>query len=237
MTELESLMHAKAYMEKLAQGINPLDDSVIPDNDVVNNVRLSRCFFYVADVLRQVIDNGGITKQPKGKKLPFYLTTEQRESFAFSEDPLTISEVANRINDLIAMDIMVRFSRTTLIEWLLSIGLIKKELNENGTYLKKPTTEGERLGITLENRMGSSGPYHVIVYNVDAQHFIIDNIDSVIDFEKIGKENQWKPWTTEQDQHLFVLYQKDASIEEIANIMKRNGGAIRSRLRKLGAFH
>lgn len=236
MTELETLNHAKAYMEKLARGINPLDDSIIPDNDVVNNVRLSRCFFYVADVLRQVIDNGGITKQPKGKKLPFYLTAEQREAFAFSEDPLTISEVANRVNDLIAMDIMVRFSRTTLTEWLLSIGLIQAELQENGTLSKKPTAEGERLGITLENRVGNNGVFRVVVYNMDAQHFIIDNIDSVIDFGKIGKENQWKPWTTEQDQNLLDLYQKDSSIEEIATVMKRNCGAIRSRLRKLGAF-
>ena len=68
MTDLETLERAKTYMEKLANGINPLDNSIIPDNDVVNNVRLSRCFFYIADVLRQVIDNGGVTKQKKEKK-------------------------------------------------------------------------------------------------------------------------------------------------------------------------
>ena len=68
MTELETLERAKMYMEKLANGINPIDGSMIPDEDVVNNVRLSRCFFYVADVLRQVIDNGGISPQKKPKK-------------------------------------------------------------------------------------------------------------------------------------------------------------------------
>ena len=67
MTELETLERAKMYMEKLANGINPIDGSVIPDEDIVNNVRLSRCFFYVADVLRQVIENGGVTPQ---KKIP-----------------------------------------------------------------------------------------------------------------------------------------------------------------------
>ena len=69
MTELETLERAKMYMEKLANGMNPIDGSMIPDEDVVNNVRLSRCFFYVADVLRRVIDNGGIEKQKKSKKL------------------------------------------------------------------------------------------------------------------------------------------------------------------------
>ena len=40
------------YINKLAKGINPLDDSLIPGNDVLNNVRLSRCLFYVSDILR-----------------------------------------------------------------------------------------------------------------------------------------------------------------------------------------
>ena len=45
MTELEKIAYAKMFIDKLANGINPLDDSKIPDGDIVNNVRLSRCFF------------------------------------------------------------------------------------------------------------------------------------------------------------------------------------------------
>ena len=57
MTELEKIEYAKSFIDKLANGINPLDESPIPDGDVVNNVRLSRCFFYVSDILRQVKHN------------------------------------------------------------------------------------------------------------------------------------------------------------------------------------
>ena len=40
-----------------------------PDNedDVINNVRISRCLFYVSDVLRQVIENGGVIGAPAKK--------------------------------------------------------------------------------------------------------------------------------------------------------------------------
>ena len=55
MTELEKLEYAKSFMDKLANGINPLDDTPIPDDDIANNVRLTRYFFYVSDILRQVI--------------------------------------------------------------------------------------------------------------------------------------------------------------------------------------
>ena len=100
MTELETLERAKMYMDKLANGINPIDGSVIPDEDIVNNVRLSRCFFYVSDVLRQVIENGGVTPQKKIQKEPFSLTVEQREAFEFSAIPIPISEISKRINML-----------------------------------------------------------------------------------------------------------------------------------------
>ena len=66
MTEVEKIEYAKSFIDKLANGINPLDDTAIKEDDVVNNVRLSRCFFYVSDVLRQVIENGGINKKKNG---------------------------------------------------------------------------------------------------------------------------------------------------------------------------
>ena len=58
-TELEILIHAKGYLDKLANGINPLTDEPLPETDVVNQVRISRCLFYVSGVLRQVIEQGG----------------------------------------------------------------------------------------------------------------------------------------------------------------------------------
>ena len=52
MTELEKIAYAKSFIDKLANGINPVDDSPVPETDIVNNVRLTRCFFYVSDILR-----------------------------------------------------------------------------------------------------------------------------------------------------------------------------------------
>ena len=66
MTELEIMQRAKMYMEKLAQGIDPISDQEIPEDSVLNNVRLARCFFYVSGVLDQVIANGGkVASSPK----------------------------------------------------------------------------------------------------------------------------------------------------------------------------
>ena len=45
MTELEKIERAKTYIDKLANGINPVDDTMAPDADIINNVRLSGCLF------------------------------------------------------------------------------------------------------------------------------------------------------------------------------------------------
>ena len=68
MTELEKIEYAKSFIDKLANGINPLDDSTIKEDEVVNNVRLSRCFFFVSDILRQVIENGGVVSKKAEEK-------------------------------------------------------------------------------------------------------------------------------------------------------------------------
>ena len=67
MTDLEIMQHAKEYLDKLAKGIDPLTGREVPEGEIINNVRISRCLFYVSDVLRQVIENGGIqVKQRAG---------------------------------------------------------------------------------------------------------------------------------------------------------------------------
>lgn len=62
MDDFELTCRAKIYIEKLANGINPLTDDNVPEGDIVNNVKISRCLFFVADVLEKVIENGVCVK-------------------------------------------------------------------------------------------------------------------------------------------------------------------------------
>ena len=192
MTELEKIAYAKMFIDKLANGINPLDDSVVADGDIVNNVRLSRCFFYVSDILRQVIDNGGVTPMPKekkAKKQEFSLSHEQIQRFAYSHEPITATEIINRIIAIGPGEDAKKFPRKKLSAWLISLGLIK-EVDVGGKKRKDPTKAGEELGITLEERVGMYGVYYVTVYDETAQHFIIDNIDALLAFVPSDKSEQ-----------------------------------------------
>ena len=100
MTELEIMQRAKLYIDQLANGINPIDGTSVADTDVINNVRISRCLFYVSDILKQVIDNGGSVSKKKTAKSPFFLPSEAVNGFRFSKAPITVSEIVKRINSL-----------------------------------------------------------------------------------------------------------------------------------------
>lgn len=180
MTEIETLMRAKMYIEKLANGINPLDDTVIPENDTINNIRLSRCLFYVSDVLRQVIED---KEKPNIKNLPkedFHISFEEIQKFEYSDVPISISEIAKRINALVTNDKMKKITYKHISDWLLSIEILEVLEKPNGKTTKMPTIHGSELGIITELRTGVQGVYTAVLYDRNAQQFIIDNVEAII---------------------------------------------------------
>ena len=181
MTEMEKIGLARTYIEKLANGINPLTDQEIPENDSINNVRISRCLFYVADVLKQVQENAGVS-QPRNrtKKCAFSLSFEERKRFKYSEAPIPISEITRRINELIDPEVMKKLSYRNIVDWLVESELLTEGTDSAGKKVRRPTYNGKIIGIGVEQRNGASGPYHVVVYSQAAQTFILDNLDAVI---------------------------------------------------------
>ena len=208
MTELEMIARAKMYVDKLANGINPIDDTIIPEQDIVNNVRLARCFFFVSDVLRRVLENGGTNPAPgtkKVKKIPFSLSDTQRDMFVFSIKPVSMSEIVGQLNSLANNESMQKISYRIVTEWLIEIGMLSWTTNSLGKSQKYPTVKGNQQGITVEERTGAQGAYHVVVYSTSAQHFIIEHLNDIITSHAAKTELTGKPWAPDHDEHLKEL--------------------------------
>jgi len=198
MTELEKLQRAKLYMDKLADGIDPVTDAEMPEDSVLNQVRLSRCFFYVSDVLRQVIENGGAEAEnqcrtekedvaEKSVQRPpitdFALTPEQRKALVFSEEPIPISNLVAALNRLIDSEHTKKLSAIAVTDWLLEAGFLEKaELD--GRKSRLPTPQGKRIGLSTVHRRGQYGEYDMVLYDEEAQRFIADNLNAVVQSRK-----------------------------------------------------
>lgn len=181
MTELEIMERAKMYVDKLANGVNPITDQTVPDEDCINNVRISRCLFYVSGVLSQVIANGGVVKKVRSGKEDFSITEEQLKQFSFSTKPIPISEIAKRINALSSSPTMKALRYRVIASYLIEKGFLIEMESSDGKKRKIPTEKGKELGIISEEREGINGNiYYANVLNEEAQKFIIDNMKSIL---------------------------------------------------------
>lgn len=236
MTELETIKRAKMYMDKLAIGINPLDDTPVPEEELVNHVRMAKCFCFISGILQRVIDdNERIAANSKSnKKLPLQISMEKRAQFAYSQTPISASEIAKRIYDLRENENMQKMTYSGIANWLYDMGMLELQYTEDGKTRKCPTLKGREIGITEEERNGKNGAYQIVIYNTHAQHFILDHLDDIIAAQNKKKGMQGESWTKEQDICLMELYENGMPLDEIAITMKRTSSAIRSRLKKIG---
>ena len=178
MTELEKIAYARLFIDKLANGINPLDDKPIPEGEVANNVRISRCFFYVSDILGQVYENGGIGKVEK--TIPFSITSGQLAEFEFTPYSISGSEISKKLASLVKNPLMKSFSVPRLNQWLIQKGLLYEITDHLGKIRKMPTENGKAIGISAETKMGREGEYIAVLFDNKAQRFIISNIYEIL---------------------------------------------------------
>ena len=182
MAEIAKLMHAKDFMDSLSNGIDPTNDEVLTRDSLLNNINLSRCFFFVSDILRQVIENNGYVGRrvrSNVKLLPFVLPEEERKKIEVTEAPAMVKQFTDRINSLIDINTMQKLKVTAVTGWLVKEGLLSEE-TVNDKKRKIATKAGEKLGISSEAREGQYGGYMAILYKESAQKHIVNNLDQII---------------------------------------------------------
>lgn len=181
------MRRARDYIQKMANGINPITGEEAAGSDVINNVRVSRCLFYVAGVLDKVI-SGELSagqKRSVSKKQSFFITAEQRAQLRPFERNVFAKELLEGINAFAEENNTRKFQAKWLTGYFLSIGMMKEE---DGA--KKASESGEALGIVTERRFSDKiGYYWVNQYTPAAQQFIFDNLDAIAAAAENGTDN------------------------------------------------
>ena len=183
-TELEKLERARLYIEQLANGIDPISGRELPEDSALNQVRLSRCFFYVGDVLGQAI-----VKEKRAAKiplLPFALPAELREQIPL-EPSAMVRRFTDSINELVDLTTMNKLKTTAFTGWLMEQGYLREDVF-NGKRRKVPTEKGRAAGITDEQRQGQFGNYTATLYDENAQRLMITHLDEIIAISNGTKE-------------------------------------------------
>lgn len=180
MADMEKLRKVKQCIDSLAEGLNPFTGQPLPEEDIVNDVRVARSLFFASSFLQEQMQ--GTMVQKTGKKQMFRLSLEERERVTFSAKPIPASELARRMNEVVGAQDCKKISYRQITDWLVEVGMLKLVENTAGSQRRRPTDSGEKLGISLEKRMGQYGMYQVVLYNENAQQFIVDNVDAMMAF-------------------------------------------------------
>lgn len=240
MADLEKIAYAKIFIDKMANGINPIDDSQIPENDLINNVRISRCLFFVSSVLGDIGDNGGIQKPKKKRKDLFKLSEDSISNFPLSDTPLPVSQISAYFNEHIDVETMKKFPVTAITNWLLQHGYLTELEKGNGRHYKMPTEKGVQIGITTEQRFGQNGSYIAILYGIEAQKLILENLLNIIESFNEQKQqdkeyqNQGQLWSKEEEGMLVSMFKDGLTVAEMSKTLQRTPTGIRARLKYLG---
>ena len=170
--ELNKIKVAIDWINKLANGINPIDGSIVPDSDIVNNVHISRCLFFVSNMLEDVANKKSIPQ--KRYEREFKLTPEIAAN-VYITDKTGIAMFVKEINRVIP-DNMKPLVAAKVTQWLVSVGYLEEREGSDGHKYKAPTELGTSIGITSTWRDGTHGQYLAISYDANAQHFILENL-------------------------------------------------------------
>lgn len=186
MTELEKIAYAKSFIDKLAIGVNPTDGTLIPDGEAATNPRISKCFFYVSEILSRVIDNPTIGRE-MNKNADWVLTPQVLAKIEISDSNITLSSIAKKIN--IALNATTSFTRRELSGWLIAKGYMLVLTNVGLKPLKRPTPKGLKIGIMTEEVVSPNGETkYRVKCSPSAQEFIKNNLGEILAFAKAEME-------------------------------------------------
>lgn len=179
--DIKKLDTAILYLQRIAEGNNPVNNMPAEEDSVLNNPNVIRCMYFVKEVLEEVKRNDGfIGKKPKkSEKAEFPI--ESVESFIYQEDK-PITRFIEQLNSAIDEIRFQKLSYKPIQQWLKLNGYIEEKVFEQfGKSYNVPTQKGESIGIRSEVRKSMRGvDYMATIYGKEAQEFIVKNIEKIM---------------------------------------------------------
>lgn len=179
--EFDKLTKAKAILEKMANGINPMNGTQIEEENFLCDPRMKRCLLYVCGVLDGEIDRelDNISKQ-----LPdFVITPEEKRRVILPEGKIGISEFVRCINSVIDRTRSKKLTPVEINSQLKKTGILGEEKGESGKPRTVLTEKSGKYGIETERRTANGKDYDAVVFNEKGKKFLLDNLEKIMDYK------------------------------------------------------
>ncbi len=169
------------YVERIADGCNPVNNVPLENDDILNNPNIIRCMYFIKDVLKEVRNNDCIIGGKSGKEPALPFPIEILDRFSYVEDK-SITHVLNQIYEPIVSMNVKKVSVTKVTAALKEEGYLLDEPNaETGKTRKVPSKKGRELGIYTIEREYNGRMYESVTYNQNAQKYVVELIRKLVE--------------------------------------------------------
>lgn len=176
--EFEKMEKAKNVLQKMAKGVNPLTGEAITEHNFLNDPRIIRCFYFVSEVLDNVIQ--GVYRK-SGSRLPdFIITPEQKQRVKFPEGKIGVNEFSRHINQCINLNESKKLTGVELNKRLKKMGILTEKIIENGKTRTITNSNSAKYGFEMENRVFNGVEYEMVVINDHGKKYLLDNIETIM---------------------------------------------------------
>lgn len=182
--DLTKLNVAIRYVERIADGCNPVNNTPLETDDVLNNQNIIRCMYFIKEVLEEVRRNDGVISGRKAKAEAMPFPVEVLDEFEYQEDK-SITHVLRQIFEPVADSNVKKMSAVKINTLLLEDGYLAEEENPGtGKTRKVVTPQGKELGIYMMEREFNGRVYEAVMYNKNAQEYVVKRIRKLTEAEQ-----------------------------------------------------
>ena len=177
--EFDRIEKAKAVLEKIARGIDPLTGEPIGENTFLNDARIIRCFYFVGEILDNVLN--GVYSSRGSKLQDFSITPEQKNMVRFTPGKIGVNEFSMNINECIDLSRSKKLTGVELNRRLKKMGLLGEVDTGDGKKRTTLSDESLKYGFETERRSYNGVEYEMVVINDYGKRYLLDNIEAIME--------------------------------------------------------
>lgn len=187
------------YLTRMMDGIHPVYNTPIPEDSVLSDNNIRKCFSFITDVLTRLME---YTPEPNtsSKVSSSALSRSTTRAFHFTDNYLDVISglltntelrvtkfepiLKANINKIISEEDCT-INTYKLSGWLLDNGYLEKVVKPDGNSFRQATELGIKCGIV--NRLINNGdlePYTAYQFTRLGQQFIYDNLPQICSYHK-----------------------------------------------------
>lgn len=181
---IADLKKSKDYIDKLVEGINPVNGKPISTREVIYDYKVSRQLEFLSEYIKNEISR--LESNEKSKKeddddelIEFELTDNELKKIKLSEKPISLADICNMLNHLRPSSKMRKLKAISAIEVLNAFGMIDRVRRKI-----IPTEQGAALGIRFKEFQSNGSTLTKVLYSKEAQQFVIDHLKEITEINK-----------------------------------------------------